>query len=165
MSHPWGCPHTMTAGDVSCSFACSWGSVTPGGGSGATGARTRMEPEGWNPQHPGFVPGLWLQCTEPSMVTPSSCLILFLLPSHRCYNCGGLDHHAKECKLPPQPKNHGARRGGTGEGRCQRGPGVPAQTFPHAQAGKSPLSIRMACSKQGKAEPNTLLPAKNPEHI
>ncbi|XP_031451012.1 protein lin-28 homolog A [Phasianus colchicus] len=22
----------------------------------------------------------------------------------RCYNCGGLDHHAKECKLPPQPK-------------------------------------------------------------
>ncbi|XP_036442295.1 protein lin-28 homolog A-like isoform X1 [Colossoma macropomum] len=22
----------------------------------------------------------------------------------RCYNCGGLDHHAKECCLPPQPK-------------------------------------------------------------
>lgn len=22
----------------------------------------------------------------------------------RCYNCGDLDHHAKECKLPPQPK-------------------------------------------------------------
>ncbi|XP_026883013.1 protein lin-28 homolog A-like [Electrophorus electricus] len=22
----------------------------------------------------------------------------------RCYNCGGLDHHAKECVLPPQPK-------------------------------------------------------------
>ncbi|XP_061427622.1 protein lin-28 homolog B-like isoform X2 [Lethenteron reissneri] len=22
----------------------------------------------------------------------------------RCYNCGGLDHHAKECTLPPQPK-------------------------------------------------------------
>ncbi|XP_077577821.1 protein lin-28 homolog A [Stigmatopora nigra] len=22
----------------------------------------------------------------------------------RCYNCGGPDHHAKECKLPPQPK-------------------------------------------------------------
>lgn len=22
----------------------------------------------------------------------------------RCYNCAGLDHHAKECKLPPQPK-------------------------------------------------------------
>ncbi|XP_069752236.1 protein lin-28 homolog B-like isoform X2 [Narcine bancroftii] len=22
----------------------------------------------------------------------------------RCYNCGGLDHHAKECKLAPQPK-------------------------------------------------------------
>ncbi|KAG7216884.1 hypothetical protein INR49_001538 [Caranx melampygus] len=24
--------------------------------------------------------------------------------THLCYNCGGLDHHAKECKLPPQPK-------------------------------------------------------------
>nr|XP_023506629.1 protein lin-28 homolog B isoform X2 [Equus caballus] len=23
---------------------------------------------------------------------------------NRCYNCGGLDHHAKECSLPPQPK-------------------------------------------------------------
>ncbi|XP_070809832.1 protein lin-28 homolog B isoform X1 [Pituophis catenifer annectens] len=22
----------------------------------------------------------------------------------RCYNCGGFDHHAKECILPPQPK-------------------------------------------------------------
>ena len=22
----------------------------------------------------------------------------------RCYNCGGLDHHVKECKRPPQPK-------------------------------------------------------------
>uniref|UniRef100_A0A2R8ZDF7 Lin-28 homolog A n=1 Tax=Pan paniscus TaxID=9597 RepID=A0A2R8ZDF7_PANPA len=22
----------------------------------------------------------------------------------RCYNCGGLDHHAKECKMPPQAK-------------------------------------------------------------
>ncbi|KAB5517854.1 hypothetical protein PHYPO_G00171980 [Pangasianodon hypophthalmus] len=22
----------------------------------------------------------------------------------RCYNCGGPDHHAKECQLPPQPK-------------------------------------------------------------
>ncbi|XP_074166304.1 protein lin-28 homolog B isoform X1 [Sminthopsis crassicaudata] len=24
--------------------------------------------------------------------------------NYRCYNCGGLDHHAKECSLPPQPK-------------------------------------------------------------
>ncbi|KAK2091408.1 Protein lin-28 A [Saguinus oedipus] len=23
----------------------------------------------------------------------------------RCYNCGGLDHHAKECKLPPQARS------------------------------------------------------------
>lgn len=22
----------------------------------------------------------------------------------RCYNCGGLEHHTKECKLPPRPK-------------------------------------------------------------
>lgn len=22
----------------------------------------------------------------------------------RCYNCGDLDYHAEECKLPPQPK-------------------------------------------------------------
>ncbi|KAI6071342.1 Protein lin-28-like protein B isoform X1 [Aix galericulata] len=27
-----------------------------------------------------------------------------LLLLHICYNCGGLDHHAKECSLPPQPK-------------------------------------------------------------
>ncbi|XP_014060071.1 protein lin-28 homolog A isoform X1 [Salmo salar] len=25
-------------------------------------------------------------------------------PLSSCYNCGGLDHHAKECGLPPQPK-------------------------------------------------------------
>ncbi|XP_066531540.1 protein lin-28 homolog A-like [Hoplias malabaricus] len=23
---------------------------------------------------------------------------------NRCYNCGGREHHAKECQLPPQPK-------------------------------------------------------------
>ncbi|CAD7670161.1 unnamed protein product [Nyctereutes procyonoides] len=28
----------------------------------------------------------------------------FVLGGDRCYNCGGLDHHAEECKLPPQPK-------------------------------------------------------------
>lgn len=27
-----------------------------------------------------------------------------MLTFSRCYNCGGLDHHAKECSLPPQPK-------------------------------------------------------------
>lgn len=34
-----------------------------------------------------------------------SCVVSFL-PVWRCscYNCGGLDHHAKECGLPPQPK-------------------------------------------------------------
>lgn len=29
---------------------------------------------------------------------------LFSSCSSRCYNCGGPDHHAKECQLPPQPK-------------------------------------------------------------
>lgn len=28
----------------------------------------------------------------------------WLPPLCSCYNCGGLDHHAKECGLPPQPK-------------------------------------------------------------
>lgn len=31
-------------------------------------------------------------------------LTFTILSCARCYNCGGLDHHAKECKLPPQPK-------------------------------------------------------------
>lgn len=31
-------------------------------------------------------------------------LSLFAPPPCSCYNCGGLDHHAKECGLPPQPK-------------------------------------------------------------
>ncbi|XP_013366243.1 PREDICTED: protein lin-28 homolog B [Chinchilla lanigera] len=34
----------------------------------------------------------WTVREEESRMTP------------RCYNCGGLDHHAKECSLPPQPK-------------------------------------------------------------
>ncbi|KAF4794629.1 Protein lin-28 B [Turdus rufiventris] len=34
---------------------------------------------------------------------PSTSISLSLL-GFRCYNCGGLDHHAKECSLPPQPK-------------------------------------------------------------
>lgn len=30
--------------------------------------------------------------------------VLNLFVFCRCYNCGGFDHHAKECTLPPQPK-------------------------------------------------------------
>lgn len=36
-----------------------------------------------------------------------TCILSFLPVSSAlcsCYNCGGLDHHAKECGLPPQPK-------------------------------------------------------------
>lgn len=146
-SHPWGCPHRMTSGDVSCSSACSWVSVTPGVGSGDTGS-------GWSqrggtpnipilspmcgfsavvcchllgtsstsePQLAGLELGL---CRDqpwghhpPQKLSPAlakkpdgsqACSqhppTSFYFPSHRCYNCGGLDHHAKECKLPPQPK-------------------------------------------------------------
>lgn len=31
-------------------------------------------------------------------------LSVFHISCCSCYNCGGLDHHAKECGLPPQPK-------------------------------------------------------------
>lgn len=42
-----------------------------------------------------------------SWICLSSCILSFPLVSSvlcSCYNCGGLDHHAKECGLPPQPK-------------------------------------------------------------
>ena len=31
----------------------------------------------------------------------------------RCYSCGGLDHHAKKCKLPPRPKSATSARAPT----------------------------------------------------
>lgn len=37
-------------------------------------------------------------------LTPCLTSLLSVHCLSRCYNCGGLDHHAKECKLPPQPK-------------------------------------------------------------
>lgn len=42
----------------------------------------------------------------PLVVAPVHNMSVFLPPPHihSCYNCGGLDHHAKECGLPPQPK-------------------------------------------------------------
>lgn len=36
--------------------------------------------------------------------TTSVRLLIQFVSSSSCYNCGGLDHHAKECGLPPQPK-------------------------------------------------------------
>uniref|UniRef100_A0A2K5PDM4 Protein lin-28 homolog A n=1 Tax=Cebus imitator TaxID=2715852 RepID=A0A2K5PDM4_CEBIM len=51
----------------------------------------------------------------------------------RCYNCGGLDHHAKECKLPPQPK------------KCHF-----CQSISHMVA-SCPLKAQQAPSTQGKA--------------
>uniref|UniRef100_A0A2R8M5D8 Protein lin-28 homolog A n=1 Tax=Callithrix jacchus TaxID=9483 RepID=A0A2R8M5D8_CALJA len=50
----------------------------------------------------------------------------------RCYNCGGLDHHAKECKLPPQPK------------KCHF-----CQRISHMVA-SCPLKAQQARSTQGK---------------
>lgn len=48
------------------------------------------------------------QTQGPPLASVSPLLLFPLLESlsspRRCYNCGGLDHHAKECKLPPQPK-------------------------------------------------------------
>ncbi|KAI2652516.1 hypothetical protein H4Q32_005751 [Labeo rohita] len=29
---------------------------------------------------------------------------MFPCTINRCFNCGGPNHHAKECQLPPQPK-------------------------------------------------------------
>ncbi|XP_059772012.1 protein lin-28 homolog A-like [Balaenoptera ricei] len=49
-----------------------------------------------------------------------------------CYNCGGLDHHAKECKLPPQPKG------------CHF-----CQSINHMVASR-PLKAQQAPSSQGK---------------
>uniref|UniRef100_H0VY72 CCHC-type domain-containing protein n=1 Tax=Cavia porcellus TaxID=10141 RepID=H0VY72_CAVPO len=51
---------------------------------------------------------------------------------HQCYNCGGLDHHAKECKLPPQPK------------KCHF-----CQSINHMVA-SCPLKAQQAPSSQGK---------------
>ncbi|KAG8522339.1 Protein lin-28-A [Galemys pyrenaicus] len=50
----------------------------------------------------------------------------------RCYNCGGLDHHAKECKLPPLPK------------KCHF-----CQSISHMVA-SCPLKAQQAPSPQGK---------------
>uniref|UniRef100_A0A8C5XKM4 CSD domain-containing protein n=1 Tax=Microcebus murinus TaxID=30608 RepID=A0A8C5XKM4_MICMU len=50
----------------------------------------------------------------------------------RCYNCGGLDQHAKECKLPPQPK------------KCHF-----CQSISHMVA-SCPLKAQQAPSAQGK---------------
>ncbi|KAK2116724.1 Protein lin-28 A [Saguinus oedipus] len=50
----------------------------------------------------------------------------------RCYNCGGLDRYAKECKLPPQPK------------KCHF-----CQSISHMVA-SCPLKAQQAPSAQGK---------------
>ncbi|XP_048656285.1 protein lin-28 homolog B [Marmota marmota marmota] len=75
--------------------------VTGPGGSPCLGSERRpkgktlqkRKPKGdrWSRQDL-LVDQKWTMREEESRMTP------------RCYNCGGLDHHAKECSLPPQPK-------------------------------------------------------------
>ncbi|XP_069744217.1 protein lin-28 homolog B-like [Narcine bancroftii] len=48
--------------------------------------------------------GKTVQKRKPKGDRISSHTGILLQTSLRCYNCGGLDHHAKECSLPPQPK-------------------------------------------------------------
>ncbi|XP_036727797.1 protein lin-28 homolog B isoform X1 [Balaenoptera musculus] len=65
--------------------------VTGPGGSPCLGSERRPK-------------GKTLQKRKPKGDSISSCGSLLATSSLRCYNCGGLDHHAKECSLPPQPK-------------------------------------------------------------
>uniref|UniRef100_A0A8C2HUE5 Protein lin-28 homolog A n=1 Tax=Cyprinus carpio TaxID=7962 RepID=A0A8C2HUE5_CYPCA len=65
----------------------------------------------------------------------------------RCYNCGGLDHHAKECKLPPQPKrchfcqsvthmvaNCPAKAQQTSQGSQERSSGIKEEKAEHSHS-------------------------------
>lgn len=81
----------VPAAPVSPNWPCwSWGSA--GTNPGAT-------------THPKSGAQLWLRSQMGPRHGHTILLPHFIFPpSHRCYNCGGLDHHAKECKLPPQPK-------------------------------------------------------------
>ncbi|KAB0357884.1 hypothetical protein FD754_002040 [Muntiacus muntjak] len=74
----------------------------------------------------------------------------------RCYNCGGLDHHAKECKLPPQPKKcHFCQSINHMVASCP----LKAQQAPNSQE-KPPTfgrrkkrSIALPCSQRLRIEP------------
>lgn len=61
----------------------------PAWGTGAP--RARSPPPAWG-------------AGAPPARSPPPRRVLTVPSRCRCYNCGGLDHHAKECSLPPQPR-------------------------------------------------------------
>uniref|UniRef100_A0A667XVR0 Protein lin-28 homolog A n=1 Tax=Myripristis murdjan TaxID=586833 RepID=A0A667XVR0_9TELE len=68
----------------------------------------------------------------------------------RCYNCGGPDHHAKECQLPPQPKKCHF---------CQSVAHVVANCPVKAQQQSSPGSQGTAASSRGEEEQGHAAPS------
>ncbi|XP_045070280.1 protein lin-28 homolog B-like [Coregonus clupeaformis] len=56
----------------------------------------------------------------------------------RCYNCGGLDHHAKECGLPPQPKKcHYCQSATHMVAHCPHRPPAPYLRLGRSHSGKT----------------------------
>ncbi|CAB1424150.1 unnamed protein product [Pleuronectes platessa] len=89
---------------------CVWGSSGEEEEPSRGEERTRSSPPA--PQHAEVGPGPWAGCRGRRVSGPESLCSQRLvggtephvLMLWHCYNCGGLDHHAKECGLPPQPK-------------------------------------------------------------
>ncbi|KAL4657546.1 hypothetical protein GN956_G4305 [Arapaima gigas] len=74
----------------------------------------------------------------------------------RCYNCGGLDHHAKECKLPPQPKKcHFCQSVAHMVANC---PVKAQQSSPDSQG--RPASLK---GEEEEEQSHTLLPPESSE--
>ncbi|KAM6433729.1 protein lin-28 homolog B isoform 1-T1 [Rhynochetos jubatus] len=86
----------------------------------------------------------------------------------RCYNCGGLDHHAKECSLPPQPKKchycqsimhmvancpHKtvSQQPASSQGRHEAEPQPSTSAFPREGGGTHGYSSP-SCSQEGRLE-------------
>ncbi|XP_063078264.1 protein lin-28 homolog B [Engraulis encrasicolus] len=78
----------------------------------------------------------------------------------RCYNCGGLDHHAKECGLPPQPKkchycqstNHMVAQCPHKANATTSSSSQDPQTSPESQGGRSSSSPLEGSSLAGDGD-------------